>query len=710
MQNRKPKKPEKPYKPVVLKQWSQTEISDLQRNAQQLLTQSTGIINDKLGIPSEPAPEIKYDESAVKKKLVAAIARQYEEKLTADKSKPIASSVFKICDDADPVIGMENYLKRFLSLDKISVKSFLHMTLMIDTWFRYHPGDRFGRENCYGLITTSLYVAHLFHEGDFDFGDYCKPDVEKKNVFPRRDLSHRGVYCNFDFSVKTGISTSKLGNWKDRFEAGIKGEFHYTAEQYHAAEARFLLPEDRHPAPGQLTSDLAGFEPSIGEEKTIQMTGSMDREIREKLIERLADRFSKRMEETKSQPPVISLYDAVPKQKISLRDYLARFIFDRPDCVVDLSVSAYIYLAIFLEAWLECNREGGFHSNSEKVSLKQSNCYLAILVSFMHAQNFAEDDNVSVYDKKIAAVGGVPITATDPDDQDWIAKTKLTLFGHDVSYEGLLVLNKNFFMSLASGDKSFFCSTNLYELYKRYHNELLPEYNLDLTLRPVSTAEKNEEDGEEERVNHVITRATRVFDGLFLLAENNKLRIQETLFKGSWIDCSLKDYMLRIRKFTKASAETFIYMIVFLDIYLSHSGDNLNETNAHRLLFTSFVIAYKQKYPGGKQNNHTNEDLVKIAGFSLSDLNAMEEMLLKNLTDVQFRHAHHESKSLSGVYETFRKDFLANHSLDFRQKQSSTTGNKSSVETPTPVVEPRPATSHIQDTLISDDTPTRRLC
>ncbi|HSW93301.1 MAG TPA: hypothetical protein VLJ15_02985, partial [Gammaproteobacteria bacterium] len=83
-----------PNEPVSKRKCSPDELAEIHKNAQQTfrdlqgsplaLPHSTGIINDKLGIAPEPAPEIKYDESEVKKKLVAAIARQYEEKLTAD--------------------------------------------------------------------------------------------------------------------------------------------------------------------------------------------------------------------------------------------------------------------------------------------------------------------------------------------------------------------------------------------------------------------------------------------------------------------------------------------------------------------------------------------------------------------------------------------------------------------------------------------------
>ncbi|HSW92873.1 MAG TPA: hypothetical protein VLJ15_00795, partial [Gammaproteobacteria bacterium] len=133
----------------------------------------------------------------------------------------------------------------------------------------------------------------------------------------------------------------------------------------------------------------------------------------------------------------------------------------------------YIYQAIFLEAWLACNK---------KESLNESNCYLLLLVSFLTAQAFMDDRPYTCAD--IAWVGGVASSANLKD---------MPILFKNISLEELDKLKTDFFESLLQN--WFSPSRNLSEIYERYHNELLPpEYHLHLPPRPVSTAEKNEED------------------------------------------------------------------------------------------------------------------------------------------------------------------------------------------------------------------------
>jgi hypothetical protein len=205
---------------------------------------------------------------------------------------------------------------------------------------------------------------------------------------------------------------------------------------------------------------------------------------------------------------------------------------------------------------------------------------------------------------------------------------------------------------------------NYNEVYEWYHNELLPEYNLDLTLRqqPVVPDQKNEDAGEEERVNYVITSAANVYDQMMSPKKQGSLSVKETPFCGAWINCSLKEFLFRMRVHTKASAETFIYMRVFLDIYLSSTKDNLSSMNVHRLLFTSFVIAWQQKYPGGKQNQNNDLDgLATKAGISITELAEMEKTLSTILREAQFRHVQHKEKSLSELYDFFHENLFVGY-------------------------------------------------
>ncbi|HSW92871.1 MAG TPA: hypothetical protein VLJ15_00785, partial [Gammaproteobacteria bacterium] len=54
---------------------------------------------------------------------------------------------------------------------------------------------------------------------------------------------------------------------------------------------------------------------------------------------------------------------------------------------------------------------------------------------------------------------------------------------------------------------------------------------------------------------------------------------------------SLEEHLVDIRTHLTGSVAAFIYMAIFVDLYLARTNDYLHPYNAHRLIFTSFVVA-----------------------------------------------------------------------------------------------------------------------
>ncbi|HSW92872.1 MAG TPA: cyclin [Gammaproteobacteria bacterium] len=478
MRNRNTKRPidpddsDDPNEPVTKKEWTPAELAQLQDNAQQkfrvsrqsqiALPHSTEIINDKLGIPLKPAAEVKYDASQAKKKLVASIARVYEKKLEDDAHKWANSNDFNVFlpgadsdSDSDSDMDMAEYLPQFLSLESISVDAFLHMTLMIDTWFRYHPNERFGEENCYGLIVASLSLAHEFHDGNLNHEAFY--DEDDKGEHP---LYQQEIYSNHSVARQAHIHESKLCTLKNYFKEGIRHQFHYTREEYEAAEARFLSPEDQNPALGELTSALASgeFRHQSGvmfgqplawhlctrdETKEVPQTPIMD-----KLITSLCERFETMIASKSGHLHLSTIFVSAKPPEVTLAYYLNRINryagtsnkSNKVDVTEAPDVCVFIQMMINIDLYLASSGD----------CFNQYNAYRLVLAAFLHAyKGLSESYYNNAY---VAKMGGVTVTQ-------------------------LYCMEKLLWSSLR--DQDYLNQAR----YEDYHFQLLPEYNLDLTPR-----------------------------------------------------------------------------------------------------------------------------------------------------------------------------------------------------------------------------------
>ena len=84
---------------------------------------------------------------------------------------------------------------------------------------------------------------------------------------------------------------------------------------------------------------------------------------------------------------------------------------------------------------------------------------------------------------------------------------------------------------------------------------------------------------------------------------------------------SIKDYILRFMKYSSQPNACYIAMLIYLDFYRFHTQKRLNEFNIHRLIACSFLVASKFS----SDCFFNNKAVAKIAGVSLSELNALEK-------------------------------------------------------------------------------------
>jgi hypothetical protein len=226
--------------------------------------------------------------------------------------------------------------------------------------------------------------------------------------------------------------------------------------------------------PTQLALGLAELKLVLAGETGQQFIPPIDHDqelrIKEMLVPRLFTRIENEMNRVKDLTNIPSPFDLNPPSTTPVQDYLNNLTLFRDSTTVPVC----IYFAIILDAWLENNRkyndekeiygEGGFSILDEdrRYHLTQANCHMIILISFLLAENFHNDSYSGV--KDIAQAGDVV------DDKG--------------SYVVLKEMRDLFLVS-AHGDV-------LPDQYERYHNALLPEYNLDLTPRqnPVLPEEK----------------------------------------------------------------------------------------------------------------------------------------------------------------------------------------------------------------------------
>ena len=91
---------------------------------------------------------------------------------------------------------------------------------------------------------------------------------------------------------------------------------------------------------------------------------------------------------------------------------------------------------------------------------------------------------------------------------------------------------------------------------------------------------------------------------------------------------SVIDYFSRFAKYSRCSLESFIIAMILIDRYIDRNGKLIiHSNNSHRLFFGAIVVSLKTH----DDLRLSNEDLAKIGGISLPELEILEWEILSAL-------------------------------------------------------------------------------
>ena len=92
-------------------------------------------------------------------------------------------------------------------------------------------------------------------------------------------------------------------------------------------------------------------------------------------------------------------------------------------------------------------------------------------------------------------------------------------------------------------------------------------------------------------------------------------------------DIPLRKYLKRISRYTDCNVETLVCAVIYVLRISRRSEIIITSLNVHRLLITSVVVSMKYV----EDECFTNKYMAKVGGVSLSELNRLETLFLKNL-------------------------------------------------------------------------------
>ena len=96
-------------------------------------------------------------------------------------------------------------------------------------------------------------------------------------------------------------------------------------------------------------------------------------------------------------------------------------------------------------------------------------------------------------------------------------------------------------------------------------------------------------------------------------------------------EIELPSYISRIKKYSACDANDFAYcsiiLIIYLDKYIHTTKKSLTVYNAHRLLATAYLLAFKQHCDVYNITHY----FARIAGISLSQLNRSERQFFSDV-------------------------------------------------------------------------------
>ena len=87
---------------------------------------------------------------------------------------------------------------------------------------------------------------------------------------------------------------------------------------------------------------------------------------------------------------------------------------------------------------------------------------------------------------------------------------------------------------------------------------------------------------------------------------------------------TIKDYLLRLSKFTKINESTLIIILIYIDRICKINNFQLNFKNIYKLIISSMIIAIKYN----EDNFYSTEVYAKLGGITVQELNFLEMQFL----------------------------------------------------------------------------------
>ena len=98
----------------------------------------------------------------------------------------------------------------------------------------------------------------------------------------------------------------------------------------------------------------------------------------------------------------------------------------------------------------------------------------------------------------------------------------------------------------------------------------------------------------------------------------------EIIYSNSIPLITIKDYLLRIQKYTRIEDNTLIIALIYIDRICKNKNVILTDYNTHRIIFASIISAIKYH----EDKYYSNKYYAKVAGLSLKQLNDLEYYFL----------------------------------------------------------------------------------
>ena len=101
----------------------------------------------------------------------------------------------------------------------------------------------------------------------------------------------------------------------------------------------------------------------------------------------------------------------------------------------------------------------------------------------------------------------------------------------------------------------------------------------------------------------------------------------EIIYSNSIPLITIKDYLLRIQKYTRIEDNTLIIALIYIDRICKNKNVILTDYNTHRIIFASIISAIKYH----EDKYYSNKYYAKIGGMDISTLNKLEAYFLFQL-------------------------------------------------------------------------------